>query len=85
MVVDTSAIVAMILREKERFIFDDLILRTPTVVMFPGGNPSNTVSFGCGFLEFLVALFSAKLKPEIFPNAELLGKTPVFIKQAWLG
>jgi ribonuclease VapC len=33
MVVDTSALVAMILREKERYIFDDLILRTPTVVM----------------------------------------------------
>jgi len=33
MVVDTSVLVAMILREKERYIFDDLILRTPTVVM----------------------------------------------------
>jgi ribonuclease VapC len=33
MVVDTSALAAIILREKERFIFDDLILRTPTAVM----------------------------------------------------
>jgi ribonuclease VapC len=33
MVVDTSALAAIILREKERFVFDDLILRTPTAVM----------------------------------------------------
>jgi len=33
MVVDTSAVIAIVLREPERLIFDDLILRTPTVVM----------------------------------------------------
>ena len=33
MVIDTSAIVAIIIDEEERAIFEDLILRTPTVVM----------------------------------------------------
>jgi ribonuclease VapC len=33
MVVDSSALVAIILQESERAIFEDLILREPTVVM----------------------------------------------------
>ena len=33
MVVDTSALVAMILREGERAIFEDLVLRSPAAVM----------------------------------------------------
>ena len=33
MVVDTSALVAILLREKERFIFENLVLNAPTVVM----------------------------------------------------
>ncbi len=53
MVVDTSALVAMILREKERFIFDDLILRTPTVVM-------SVVSV----VETMIALMSQRREPE---------------------
>ena len=54
MVVDTSAIVAMILREKERFIFDDLILRTPTVVM-------SVVSV----VETMIVLISQRREPEV--------------------
>lgn len=53
MVVDTSALVAMILREKERFIFDDLILRTPTVVM-------SVVSV----VETMITLMSQRREPE---------------------
>jgi ribonuclease VapC len=53
MVVDTSALVAMILREKERFIFDDLILRTPTVVM-------SVVSV----VETMIVLMSQRREPE---------------------
>jgi len=33
MVVDSSALIAIVLREKERYIFEDLILHTPTSVM----------------------------------------------------
>jgi uncharacterized protein with PIN domain len=33
MVVDTSAMVAIIIGEDERLVFEDLILRTPIVVM----------------------------------------------------
>ncbi len=33
MVIDTSALVAMVLREDERFIFEDIVLRSPTAVM----------------------------------------------------
>jgi ribonuclease VapC len=53
MVVDTSAIVAMILREKERFVFDDLILRTPTVVM-------SIVSV----VETMIVLMNQRREPE---------------------
>ena len=53
MVVDTSALVAMILRERERFIFDDLILRTPTVV-------TSVVSV----VETMIVLTNQRREPE---------------------
>jgi ribonuclease VapC len=53
MVVDTSALAAIILCEPERFIFDDLILRTPTVVM-------SVVSV----VETMIVLTKNRLEPE---------------------
>lgn len=53
MVVDSSALAAIILREKERFIFEDLILRTPTVVM-------SVVSV----VETMIVLMSQRREPD---------------------
>jgi ribonuclease VapC len=53
MVIDTSALTAIILREKERTIFADLILRTPTVVM-------SVVSV----LETMIVLMNKRREPD---------------------
>jgi ribonuclease VapC len=53
MVVDTSALAAIILREKERYIFEDLMLRTPTVVM-------SIVSV----VETMIVLMNQRREPE---------------------
>jgi hypothetical protein len=57
--------------------------RTTRVVGFPGGNADVVVSFGHGFIGFLVALFTGKLEPQFFPNAKLRGARPVFRKTSW--
>jgi ribonuclease VapC len=69
MVVDTSAIVAMILREKERFIFDDLILRTPTVVM-------SVVSV----VETMIVLMSQRREPEVARLDETLSELRIDVR-----
>jgi ribonuclease VapC len=69
MVVDTSAIVAMILREKERFIFDDLILRTPTVVM-------SVVSV----VETMIVLMSQRRAPEAARLDETLAELRIDVR-----
>jgi ribonuclease VapC len=53
MVVDSSALVAMILREDERAVFDDLVLRSPTVVM-------SVVSV----VETMIVLMNKRREPE---------------------
>mgnify|MGYP001493859755 CR=1 FL=1 len=53
MVVDSSALAAIILREKERFTFEDLVLRTPTVVM-------SVVSV----VETMIVLMNKRREPE---------------------
>jgi ribonuclease VapC len=53
MVVDTSALVAMVLREDERFVFEDLVLRSPTVVM-------SVVSV----VETMIVLLNKRREPE---------------------
>jgi ribonuclease VapC len=53
MVVDTSALTAIILRERERAEFVDLILRTPTVVM-------SVVSV----LEAMIVLMNKRREPD---------------------
>ena len=84
MVVDTSALVAMILREDERDIFEDLVLRSPTVVM-------SVVSV----VETMIVLTSKRREPEatkLDETMEALGidvrgvdeKQGVFARQAFL-
>jgi ribonuclease VapC len=53
MVVDTSALIAMILGEDERAVFDDLVLRSPTVVM-------SVVSV----VETMIVLMNKRREPE---------------------
>ena len=53
MVVDSSALAAIILREEERFTFEDLVLRTPTVVM-------SVVSV----VETMIVLMNKRREPE---------------------
>lgn len=50
-----------------------------------GGDPDELTAYSHGFTDFLVTLFTGKLEPAYFPNRELLGRTPVFRKRAWLG
>jgi ribonuclease VapC len=69
MVVDTSAIVAMILREKERFVFDDLILRTPTVVM-------SVVSV----VETMIVLINQRREPEAAKLDETLSELRIDVR-----
>jgi hypothetical protein len=54
------------------------------VVTCPRGDPNELVSYRHGFVTFLLTLFSAKLKPEYFPNRKLRNRKPVFKKRAWL-
>jgi ribonuclease VapC len=69
MVVDTSAIVAMILRERERFVFDDLILRTPTVVM-------SVVSV----VETMIVLVNQRREPEAAKLDETLSELRIDVR-----
>jgi len=69
MVVDTSALVAMILREKERFVFDDLILRTPTVVM-------SVVSV----VETMIVLMSQRREPDAARLDETLSELRIDVR-----
>jgi ribonuclease VapC len=61
MVVDSSALVAMILGEEERAIFDDLILRSPTAVI-------SVVSV----VETMIVLMSKRREPEAAKLDEIL-------------
>jgi ribonuclease VapC len=69
MVVDTSAIVAVILREKERFVFDDLILRTPTVVM-------SVISV----VETIIVLMNQRREPEAAKLDETLSELRIDVR-----
>jgi ribonuclease VapC len=60
MVVDSSALVAMTLREDERAIFEDLVLRSPTAVI-------SVVSI----VETMIALMNKRREPD----AERLDET----------
>ena len=85
MVVDTSALVAMILREDERAIFEDMVLRSPTVVM-------SVVSV----VETMIVLMNKRREPEAARLDETIetlridvrgvdGKQAVVARQAFLG
>jgi len=54
------------------------------VVTCPTGDPSELISYPHDFIEFLVELFSGKLQPEYFPNAEIRKNAPTFEKVAWI-
>jgi ribonuclease VapC len=69
MVVDTSALAAIILREKERFIFDDLILRTPTAVM-------SVVSV----VETMIVLMNKRLELEAARLDETLAELRIDVR-----
>ena len=69
MVVDTSALTAIILREKERAIFADLILRTPTVVM-------SVVSV----LETMIVLMNKRREPDAAKLDEALAGLRIEIR-----
>src|SRR5580692_2577248 len=69
MVVDTSALAAIILREKERFVFDDLILRTPTVVM-------SVVSV----VETMIVLINQRREPEAAKLDETLSELRIDVR-----
>jgi hypothetical protein len=49
-----------------------------------GGDPDDLTAYQQGFTDFLVTLFAGKLEPAYFPNHEMLRRTPVFRKRAWL-
>jgi ribonuclease VapC len=70
MVVDTSALVAIILREKERLIFDDLILRTPTAVM-------SVVSV----VETMIVLMNKRREPEAARLDETLAELRIDVRE----
>ena len=69
MVVDTSALTAIILCEKERFIFDDLILRTPTVVM-------SVVSV----VETMIVLMSQRREPDAARLDEIIADLRIDVR-----
>ena len=48
------------------------------------GDPNELISYQHGFVDFLVAMFSADLSPEWFPNKVLRRHRPEFKKLAWL-
>ncbi len=84
MVVDTSALVAMILREDERAIFEDLVLRSSNVVM-------SAVSV----VEAMIVLLNKRREPEaarLDETVEALqidvhgvdGQQTVFARQAFM-
>ena len=84
MVVDTSALTAMILREDERAIFEDIVLRSPTVVM-------SVVSV----METMIVLVNKRREPEaaiLDETVEALridvrgvdGKQGAFARQAFM-
>ena len=54
------------------------------VVSSPLGAPDEEVVYPHGFVNFLLALFEGRLKPEYLPNDEMKAGTPEFIKRAWL-
>lgn len=71
MVVDTSALTAIILREKERFIFDDLILRTPTVVI-------SVVSV----VETMIVLMNKRREPDAARLDDILADLRIDVRGA---
>ncbi len=70
MVVDSSALIAMILREEERFIFDDLVLQTPTVVM-------SVVSV----VETAIVLMNKRREPEAARLDETLDALRIEVRE----
>jgi len=69
MVVDTSALVAMILGADERAVFDDLVLRSPTVVM-------SVVSV----VETMIVLMNKRREPEAARLDETLATLRVDVR-----
>ena len=69
MVVDTSALVAILLREKERFIFENLVLNAPTVVM-------SVVSV----VETTIVLIAQRQNPEAEMLDEILRQLRIDIR-----
>ena len=54
------------------------------VVSCPLGDPSESVAYSLTFADFLIELFTARLKPQYFPNKALRSSKPTFRKLAWL-
>jgi ribonuclease VapC len=71
MVVDTSALVAMILGEDERPVFDDLVLRSPAVVM-------SVVSV----VETTIVLMNKRREPEAARLDETLAALRIDVRGA---